>query len=137
MRGVIIVNCSQCPNGLVEGVYETGNALVEAGVIPGSDMTPEAALSKLSYILSKKEWSLATKKKMMQTNLRGELTAVKETKETLDLITAIAKTMNINSPEELEALQTSLLPSMLCSVAAKGDCERLEVMRQFVSIRSR
>ncbi|XP_003747533.2 L-asparaginase-like [Galendromus occidentalis] len=132
LRGIIIVNCSQCPNGRVEGVYETGNALVEAGVIPGSDMTPEAALAKLSYILSKKEWSLATKKEMMQTSLRGELTVVKETAlKDLDLITAIAKTMNISSTEELEALKTTLVPSILCNVAAKGDCERLEVMRQF------
>lgn len=98
-------------------------------------MTPEAALAKLSYILSKKEWSLATKKEMMQTSLRGELTVVKETAlKDLDLITAIAKTMNISSTEELEALKTTLVPSILCNVAAKGDCERLEVMRQFVSI---
>lgn len=97
-------------------------------------MTPEAALAKLSYILSKKEWSLATKKEMMQTSLRGELTVVKETPlKDLDLITAIAKTMNISSTEELEALKTTLVPSILCNVAAKGDCERLEVMRQFVS----
>lgn len=31
-------------------------------VIPGSDMTPEAALTKLSYVLSKSEWSIQTKR---------------------------------------------------------------------------
>ncbi len=35
-RGVIIVNITQCPNGKVDPAYETGNALIEAGVIPGS-----------------------------------------------------------------------------------------------------
>lgn len=63
-RGVIIVNITQCPNGKVDPAYETGNALVEAGVIPGSDMTPEACLTKLSYILSKDEWSQEQKREV-------------------------------------------------------------------------
>lgn len=129
-RGVIIVNCSQCPNGHVESAYETGNALTQAGVIPGADMTPEAALAKLSYVLSKKEWSLAIKKEKMQTNLRGELTVINHTLRESKLISAIGKIMNVSSFEELEALKTAILPSILCSIAAKDDCERLEVMRQ-------
>lgn len=63
-RGLIIVNITQCPNGKVDPSYETGNALIEAGVIPGSDMTPEACLAKLSYILSKDEWSLEKKREV-------------------------------------------------------------------------
>lgn len=38
--------------------------LTDAGLIAGGDMTPEAALSKLSYVLAKKELSLDTKKKV-------------------------------------------------------------------------
>ena len=39
-------------------------ALVDAGVIPGCDMTPEAALMKLSYVLSKDELDINTKRKV-------------------------------------------------------------------------
>ncbi|XP_064484093.1 L-asparaginase-like isoform X2 [Ornithodoros turicata] len=132
LRGILILNCSQCAQGRVDATYETGNLLCDAGVIPGSDMTPEAALTKLSYVLSKTEWSLCVKKQMLQANLRGELTVAKHTKlDDLDLITAIAKTMQISSAEELESLQTALYPSILCSITAKGDLEKLEVMRQF------
>ena len=38
--------------------------LIDAGVIPGRDMTPEAALCKLSYVLARTELSLEDKKKV-------------------------------------------------------------------------
>ena len=37
---------------------------MDAGLIPGGDMTPEAALSKLSYVLAKKELDLKARKKV-------------------------------------------------------------------------
>lgn len=61
-QGIIIVNCTQCMTGTVSGVYQTGQGLYDAGVLSGYDMTPEATLSKLSYVLGKTEWSLETKK---------------------------------------------------------------------------
>jgi L-asparaginase/Glu-tRNA(Gln) amidotransferase subunit D len=39
-------------------------ALLDAGVLPGSDMTVEAALMKLSYVLSKDDWSLDKKREV-------------------------------------------------------------------------
>jgi L-asparaginase len=73
-RGVVIVDCTQCLKGSVHlGDYATGSALARAGVISGFDMTAEAALAKLSYLLSQ-NLPVEEIKRLMQTDLRGELT---------------------------------------------------------------
>lgn len=40
-RGVVVVAISQCAKGSVSDAYETGRTLVQSGVVPGGDMTPE------------------------------------------------------------------------------------------------
>ena len=73
-RGVIIVNCTQCLKGTVNMEdYATGTSLANAGIISGLDMTTEAALAKLSFLLNQK-LPVAKIKELMQTDLRGELT---------------------------------------------------------------
>lgn len=74
-RGLVIVNCTQCFKGTVnmQG-YATGNALKQCGVISGYDMTLEATLTKLHYLLSK-PLSADEIRQQMQQDLRGELTA--------------------------------------------------------------
>lgn len=72
-RGMVIVNCTQCLQGQVNmGGYATGNALARAGVVSGGDMTLEATLTKLHYLLSR---GLSTDevRQWLGRNLRGEL----------------------------------------------------------------
>lgn len=73
-NGIIIVNCSQCIKGKVnmEG-YATGSALSRCGIVSGQDMTLEATLAKLHYLLSK-NLPVDAIRKLMEQNLRGELT---------------------------------------------------------------
>ncbi|MBT0962393.1 asparaginase [Denitromonas sp. IR12] len=52
-RGVVVLNTSQCPTGPVaQGAYATGAVLNRIGVVPGGDMTPEAAFAKLHVLLA-------------------------------------------------------------------------------------
>ncbi|WP_018981864.1 asparaginase [Salinimonas chungwhensis] len=68
-----VLNCTQCMRGRVNmGGYATGHGLAEAGVLPGSDMTPEAALAKLHYLLSK-SLTFEQINQLLCQNLRGEL----------------------------------------------------------------
>ncbi|PSN33687.1 hypothetical protein C0J52_20898 [Blattella germanica] len=115
-RGVLIVNCTQCIEGSVSAVYETGMVLSEAGVIPGSDMTPEAALTKLSYVLSKTEWDIETKRKMMQKNIRGELTS--EEKEVKGKM--LKDILQVQDEPRLEQI---MVPAF---AVAKGELKRLK-----------
>ncbi|CAI8020080.1 60 kDa lysophospholipase [Geodia barretti] len=54
-RGVVVVNCSQCPHGTTHTASEE---LCELGVVSGADLTVEAALTKLSFLLGQTHLSV-------------------------------------------------------------------------------
>lgn len=74
-RGVVIVNCTQCLYGSVKmGAYKAASGLAKTGVISGFDMTDEAALGKLFYLLSQTDLSQDDVKRAFAVSLQGEVT---------------------------------------------------------------
>ena len=72
-NGIHIINVTQCSGGSVRmGQYETSTALREIGVISGKDITTEAAITKLMYLLGQNVL-VANFKEQFETSLRGEI----------------------------------------------------------------
>ncbi|GLR69720.1 L-asparaginase 1 [Agaribacter marinus] len=74
-KEILVVNCTQCLRGSVDmSGYANGVSLNETGVVSGKDITPEAALAKLHYLLSRSDLSYHERARLMSQDLRGELT---------------------------------------------------------------
>ncbi len=75
-KGMHILNISQCIGGQVrQGRYATSSLLLDVGVLGGSDLTLEAGITKMMYLLGKK-MSDSTFKKRLVEPLCGELTPI-------------------------------------------------------------
>uniref|UniRef100_A0A4W2DX61 asparaginase n=1 Tax=Bos indicus x Bos taurus TaxID=30522 RepID=A0A4W2DX61_BOBOX len=138
-RGLIIVNCTHCLQGAVTSDYGAGMALSGSGTVSGFDMTSEAALAKLSYVLGLPGLSLDGRKELLARDLRGEMTppTVDEPRPSLRggvLGRGVAQLLSLR--QEADEVWDALVPSLACAAAYVGDLEALQVLVELGSDRS-
>jgi len=74
LKDIPVVNVTQCSGGsVIMGQYETSMQLQKLGLISGNDITFEAAITKMMYLLSK-NLSKEDFKKNYESPIKGELT---------------------------------------------------------------
>ena len=72
-NNIYVINVTQCSGGSVNmGQYETSTQLKSIGIVSGKDITSEAAVTKLMYLLGQKI-SPKVFKTIFETPLRGEM----------------------------------------------------------------
>lgn len=130
-QGLIIVNCTHCLQGAVTSDYASGMAMAGAGIVSGFDMTSEAALAKLSYVLGQPGLTLDDRKKLLAKNLRGEMTLpmTDERRSSLQdgmLGCRVAWLLSLNGSQEADAMQDVLMPSLALAAAHAGDLDTLQ-----------
>jgi L-asparaginase len=80
-RGVLVVACSQCLKGRVSlDTYAAASALGAAGAIGARDMTVEAIVAKLGYLLGQ-QLPIRQVRRLFVTDMRGELSPDEDTEE--------------------------------------------------------
>ena len=132
-RGVVVVNVTQCHKGGVKSDYAAGRTLLDAGVVPGADLTAEAALTKLAWLLSREELTVAEVRRKLTVDLRGELTAERPDQRfsfrEREFVDVVARTLaRAGSAEGRDAVERALYPVLLSAAAAQGDVEGLRRM---------
>ncbi len=127
-RGIVIVNVTQCLRGSVTEDYATGKALRRSGVTSGHDLTPEAALTKLAYLLSL-DLSVEEVRAALEMDIRGELTPTAHQPETRfperDLVRNVAHELE---GDRFRQLGSRLYPMLMCAAAREGDLQALARM---------
>ena len=72
-KGIIILNVTQCTTGSVDmTMYPAGKRLLEAGVLSGYDITTEAAVTKMMFMLAQ-NYEHKEIRSLMNRSIRGEI----------------------------------------------------------------
>ncbi|XP_045679794.1 60 kDa lysophospholipase isoform X2 [Phyllostomus hastatus] len=135
-RGLIILNCTHCLQGPVTSDYAAGMAAAGAGIVSGFDMTSEAALAKLSYVLGQPGLSLDEQKELLARDLRGEMTLPKAQERRPSLRSGsqglgVAQLLRLS--QETDAVRDALTPGLACAAAHAGDVEALRALAELGS----
>ncbi|XP_023561438.1 60 kDa lysophospholipase isoform X2 [Octodon degus] len=137
-RGLIIVNCSHCLWGPVTPGYASGLAEAGASIVSGFDMTSEAALAKLSFVLGQPGLSLGHRKKLLGKDLRGEMTVPVADKHRSSLQgtvlgRSVAWLFGLSGGQEVAALRDAMLPSLALAAAHASDLKALQALMELDS----
>lgn len=72
-KGMIILNVSQCNGGrVIQGRYQTSKDLKKIGVLSGGDITTEAAVTKMMFLLANEKEDAEIRRKLI-TPMVGEM----------------------------------------------------------------
>jgi L-asparaginase len=72
-KGLIVLNVSQCNGGrVIQGRYQTSKDLLRIGVFSGGDITTEAAVTKMMFLLGNESTDAEIRKKLVKP-LAGEM----------------------------------------------------------------
>lgn len=83
-RDIIVMNVTQCKAGaVIMGQYEASCELSQIGVIGGNDITIEAAVTKMMYLLGHYPDNHEHVRRSLQASLRGEITTTINEIETI------------------------------------------------------
>ena len=73
-RGLFVLNVTQCSAGRVDmSKYATGEALSQTGILSGYDLTTEAAITKMMWVLAQDK-SHEAKRSLFSKDINGEMT---------------------------------------------------------------
>lgn len=130
--GIPVVAVSQCLRGTVRPDYAAGRALADVGVVSGLDMTTEAALTKLAFLLSQDDVPDHEIPRFVQTDLRGELTPLlgppRMTFKERRFVREVARALGQHHDA---AIGRALYPMLLTSAAEHGD---LDVIARLLAV---
>ncbi|TXT10836.1 hypothetical protein VHUM_02341 [Vanrija humicola] len=73
-REILVVVISTCHVPNIYPLYALGVRLLSVGVLPGFDMTHEAAFAKSIWLVSRKDLSFKERQELWQTPIAGEMT---------------------------------------------------------------